>query len=206
MRIISWNCRGLGNCSAVRGLLDVQKREDSDILFRSEIKHDSKWIEWFRWRLEMPNMVAKSSTCTSGGLALFWRNGVDVNVKSMSKYHIDAIIKEVDGGRWRFTGIYGESKTEEKDNTWALLRLLKAKSNLPWLCSGDFNEILFNCEKEGGVPRAEACMEGFRKALEDCDLHDLGFTGDPFTWRNHHHSQLHQGETRPSSGKQLMEG
>ena len=121
MRIISWNCRGLGNCSAVRGLLDVQKREDSDILFRSEIKHDSKWIEWFRWRLEMPNMVAKSSTCTSGGLALFWRNGVDVNVKSMSKYHIDAIIKEVDGGRWRFTGIYGESKTEEKENTWACL-------------------------------------------------------------------------------------
>ena len=151
-------------------------------------------------------MVAKSSTCTSGGLALFWRNGVDVNVKSMSKYHIDAIIKEVDGGSWRFTGIYGESKTEEKENTWALLRLLKAKSNLPWLCSGDFNEILFNCEKEGGVPRAEACMEGFRKALEDCDLHDLGFTGDPFTWRNHHHSQLYQGETRPSSGKQLMEG
>jgi hypothetical protein len=23
--------------------------------------------------------------------------------------------------------------------------------------------------------------------LEDCDLHDLGYTGDPFTWRNHHH-------------------
>ena len=110
-------------------------------------------------------MVAKSSMGTSGGLALFWRNGVDVNVKSMSKYHIDAIIKEVDGGSWRFTGICGESKTEEKENTWALLRLLKAKSNLPWLCSGDFNEILFNCEKEGGAPRAEAYMEGFRKAL-----------------------------------------
>jgi hypothetical protein len=30
-------------------------------------------------------------------------------------------------------------------------------------------------------------MERFRKVLEDCDLHDLGYTGDPFTWRNHHH-------------------
>jgi hypothetical protein len=27
MKIISWNYRGLGNASAVRGLLDLQKRE-----------------------------------------------------------------------------------------------------------------------------------------------------------------------------------
>ena len=64
---------------------------------------------------------------------------------------------------------------------------MKKENNLPWLCCGDFNEILFNYEKEGGPPRVERCMEDFRKALEDCDLHDLGFTGDPFTWRNNHH-------------------
>jgi len=31
-------------------------------------------------------------------------------------------------------------------------------------------------------------MEKFRRALEDCDLHDLGFVGDVFTWRNNHHN------------------
>jgi hypothetical protein len=30
-------------------------------------------------------------------------------------------------------------------------------------------------------------MHKFRLALEDCDLHDLGFVGDPYTWRNNHH-------------------
>ena len=30
-------------------------------------------------------------------------------------------------------------------------------------------------------------MHKFRLALEDCDLQDLGFFGDPFTWRNNHH-------------------
>jgi len=39
-------------------------------------------------------MVAKSSNGTSGGLALFWRRDTDVTVKSMSKYHIDVVIKE----------------------------------------------------------------------------------------------------------------
>ena len=31
-------------------------------------------------------------------------------------------------------------------------------------------------------------MLKFREALEDCDMHDLGFVGDAFTWRNHHHN------------------
>lgn len=77
--------------------------------------------------------------------------------------------------------------TLSKDNTWEELRNLKNKYDLPWLCSGDFNEILFGCEKEGGHPRQELSMQKFCSALEDCDLHDLGFIGDPYTWRNNHH-------------------
>lgn len=30
-------------------------------------------------------------------------------------------------------------------------------------------------------------MDRFREAFEDCQLHDLGFEGDIFTWRNHIH-------------------
>jgi hypothetical protein len=111
-----------------------------------------------------------------------------MKVLSWSRYHIDAEIKEWDGLSWRFTGIYGESRSEEKDKTWRLLRLLNHRSNLPWLCCGDFNEILFNYEKVGGDARSENCMVKFREALEDCGLHDLGFVGDAFTWRNHHHN------------------
>lgn len=55
-----------------------------------------------------------------------------------------------------------------------------------WLRSGDFNEIMFQHENEGGGLRSERLMENFRKALEDCELHDLGYVGDAFTWRNNH--------------------
>lgn len=30
-------------------------------------------------------------------------------------------------------------------------------------------------------------MENFQMALEECELYDLGFLGDAFTWRNSHH-------------------
>ena len=38
-----------------------------------------------------------------------------------------------------------------------------------------------------GAPRAQSCMDAFRRALEDTGLDDLGFVGDAFTWRNNWH-------------------
>lgn len=80
--------------------------------------------------------------------------------------------------------MYGEPELKEK--TLELLGWLKDQENkkLPWLCAGDFNEILYHHEKEGGAPRAQACMDRFKEALEGCELDDLGFSGDVYTWRN----------------------
>ncbi|KAL0458906.1 UNVERIFIED_CONTAM: hypothetical protein Slati_0517800 [Sesamum latifolium] len=50
---------------------------------------------------------------------------------------------------------------------------------------GDFNEILYQHEKERGQERASWQMEAFQQCLMDCDLQDLGCEGDPFTWCNH---------------------
>jgi hypothetical protein len=187
MKISSQNCWELGNQPAVQGLHDLVREEEPDILFLSETKLTEKEMERFRWSLKMPNMIVQNCRGRSGGLALFWRKGVDVSLRWKGRYHIDVNVVEANGVKWRFTGIYGESKQGQKENTWRLLRTLHAQDNLPWLCMGDFNEILFSHEKDGGPARAPGCMESFRKALEDTRLDDLGFVGDVFTWRNNWH-------------------
>ena len=73
---------------------------------------------------------------------------------------------------------------EKKVETWRLMRTLNHQSSLPWICPGDFNEILFNHEKQGGIPRGHSLLQNFGDALETCNLNDLGFKGDVFTWRN----------------------
>lgn len=75
----------------------------------------------------------------------------------------------------RFTGIYGEPQADQKHRTWELMRDLHSQdpTHMPWLSAGDFNEILFHHEKEGGVQRAQVCLDRFREALEFCEIHDL---------------------------------
>jgi hypothetical protein len=63
------------------------------------------------------------------------------------------------------------------------LRELKDNSNLPWVEIGDFNEILYSHEKEGGNQRPFNCMQAFQDALTDCDLEDIRFMGEKFTWK-----------------------
>jgi exonuclease III len=58
MKIAVWNCRGLGNNPAVRGLLNFQKSERVDILFLSETKLDEKRMAVFKQKLDLGNMVA----------------------------------------------------------------------------------------------------------------------------------------------------
>jgi hypothetical protein len=55
--------------------------------------------------------------------------------------------------------------------------------DLPWVMVGDFNEILYSHEKEGGSVRSQRCMQAFRDTLVDCNLEDMGYSGDIFTWR-----------------------
>jgi hypothetical protein len=84
---------------------------------------DKRRIEKFRWMLGLTNMVFKECAGRSGGLALFWRSGVDVTLRAISKYYIDVEIAGTNGVPWSFTGIYGESHAD-KEYTWDALRNL----------------------------------------------------------------------------------
>ena len=64
------------------------------------------------------------------------------------------------------------------------MRSLASQSTLPWLCLGDFNEILRWSEKKGGNDRAEWQMNNFREAVDVCGLQEVDFNGYKFTYDN----------------------
>lgn len=107
-------------------------------------------------------------------------------MESLDKMHIDVTVLDpvTKMDKWRFTGFYGESRRELRFRSWERLKLLNDQSSLPWLCVGDFNEVLHASEHFGGAGRSERQMEGFREAVSVCGFTDLGFIGLPYTWDN----------------------
>lgn len=148
-------------------------------------------MSWFKSVLGMSGMVVQRCEGKRGGLALMWKRHINAKLHNFSRYHVDMEITKQDGYKWCFAGIYGEPATDKKEKTWKLMRILNQQLKLPWLCAGDFNEILYAHEKKGGPPRNQKHMENFRMTLLDCGLRDLGFTGDKFTWRNKNHDADH---------------
>ena len=57
------------------------------------------------------------------------------------------------------TGFYGEPMTHKRTESWSMLHQLNSKFNLPWLCAGDFNELLQSSEKLGGNNRSQNQMQ-----------------------------------------------
>ena len=66
----------------------------------------------------------------------------------------------------------------------ALLEHLKALTRGPWLCIGDFNEIVAQSEKWGAMLRCPRQIEKFQAAVEVRHLTDIGYKGSRFTWNN----------------------
>ena len=52
----------------------------------------------------------------------------------------------------------------------------------PWMCVGDFNEILYNHEKDEGRIRFERKIKGFRDMIEGSNLINLNSQRQRFTW------------------------
>jgi hypothetical protein len=102
------------------------------------------------------------------------------STKKSAPNYIDVRVIEDSNKIWQLTGIYGEPRWQDKYKTWDKLRELNSQHNLPWVVIGDFNEIAFSHETEGGNARPPA----FWDALDDCNLEDLGFSRDPFTWKH----------------------
>ncbi|XP_073367809.1 uncharacterized protein [Aegilops tauschii subsp. strangulata] len=139
-----------------------------------------------RFRLGFSNAFGVGSDGLSGGLVFFWNNDSTVSLESYNNSHIDVSIQNENLGEkeWRFTGFYGEPVRSKRKNSWDLMKYLRKKSDNPWFCAGDFNEILDASEQIGGNVRDEWKMDGFRDAVEECRMDDLGYIGLPYTWDN----------------------
>ena len=159
------------------------QQEEPIIVFLMETKSNLDWMVKVRDRCHFKHGLMVPSHGKSGGLALFWKEGIKLDVQTYSLTHIDAL---ADGGEeigwWHLTGFYGDPNTTKRPKSWMKLSHLWGTSSLPWLVIGDFNEPTGLSEKEGGRYRPRRQMENFVDTINLCGLWDIGFVGPKYTW------------------------
>uniref|UniRef100_A0A803QE56 CCHC-type domain-containing protein n=1 Tax=Cannabis sativa TaxID=3483 RepID=A0A803QE56_CANSA len=122
----------------------------------------------------------------SGGLLLLWRDDINLRIDSSSPGHIVAEVAGKDFCPWTLTCFYGNPDASQRKFSWELLRKMRREIVGPWLCVGDFNEIVSLAEKTGGRLRASKAMEEFREVLDDCKLIDFSSIKTELTWCDGH--------------------
>jgi exonuclease III len=199
MKILSWNCRGLGKISAVRALRKLIHTHQPDIVFLTETKFQSTdfLLKANSFGNNLSNHFCVDCTMSlrnrSGGLAMFWSNNVNLNIIGYNNNMIDCyIVCDNDMNHWRATGIYGYPNQDNKALTCDLIaNLNQTNINDNWLLFGDFNLILNSYEKQGGRDTNYNTMNLANDTLNDCNLVDLGYQGDIFTWTNNQAGNNH---------------
>lgn len=115
---------------------------------------------------------------------------MDLEIQNYSQRHVNDVIHAPDiGVKWKFTGFYGHPDPMKRKDSWSLLKFLAGLNPSPWLVCVDFNEIVMLSEKSSCSKRSQLQMSLFQSALRDCNLWDLGFKGQKFTWSNGRHGR-----------------
>ncbi|KAJ1283990.1 hypothetical protein BS78_03G170200 [Paspalum vaginatum] len=184
MNVITWNCQGLGNSHTVCELCGFVRLYHPKLVFLSETRINAVRARNLVWHLGL-HSLANSCVGLSCGLALFWDEGLNVMLLEQDEHFFDILIKESpDQDPWWVTFVYGEPRVENRRSMWDRLRGLNDRWDGPWLMMGDFNEVMWSFEHFSETPRPERQMLDFREVLSHCDLHDLGFSGLPWTYNN----------------------
>ncbi|KAK3188191.1 hypothetical protein Dsin_027752 [Dipteronia sinensis] len=88
------------------------------------------------------------------------------------------------GSDQAFRVLLNHPEPDQRRRAWTLLKRLNDMYQFPWVCAGDFNEVLSNDEKLGIVKQKRILIKNFQEALDYCDLSDMGFRGPIYTWSN----------------------
>ena len=184
MRIMSWNCRGLGKSSAVQQCKKKALDFKPDFLFLMETRLASGKGKEVWEKCGFSEGWEVSRVGLSGGLILAWLPKQDLRVAFDSQNLIHVNLLDDRGSPLSITFVYGHPDHTKKGVVWQQLKTLKQWAHPSWLCIGDFNQILYKEEKfsfkNGTIPGAEE----FQQVLRDLQLSDLSASGQRFTWMN----------------------
>nr|CCA66020.1 hypothetical protein [Beta vulgaris subsp. vulgaris] len=188
MKVLAWNCRGLRSADSptIPFLGWLVRQCLPQILFLSETKSDSSLISKLAMYLGFPNVATVDSINNAGGLALFWSNDVNLDLKVSSTNYFACNINDLvdeDVYIWNLILLYGSPYLDNRGEVWERIADYISRNPLDSVIMGDFNQIEFLNQKMGGSTYIPG-KETFSQWRDQLGLSEINFQGQNFTWCN----------------------
>lgn len=127
---------------------------------------------------------------SSSPIGIIWvcwdPSGLKVSLMGQSDQVIHCLVKDA-SGFWHcvVSIIYGDNCPSRRESLWAnLISFAAGVRDMPWIVSGDFNDVRGPEERMGGSLDWPIWMDNFEEAISHAELNDLRFVGAYFTWSN----------------------
>jgi exonuclease III len=195
MKIVSWNCRGLGNPTKIEVVKDLMKVEPADILMLQETKIEGEaLLEINKHKWQKNTGKAISARGTSGGIKTLWKAEQFSLVNSYNTQH------------WSFTelkhtaskltialfNLYVPTLHNEKKDCWKTLNeFLEQNSPSNIIIVGDLNLVMNGKEKRGGRPSKDQMIFVVEDIIQQWDLMDFKPSKGLYTWTNNRMGEEH---------------
>lgn len=181
--LMVWNCQGAGNVNFHKVLKEYIREFEPAVVVLVETRVSGVTAECVIKKVGMPFSHRVEACGFSGGIWVLWKSGVDLRVEANNFQFVHMKLKLSDLDDWMFfTGVYGSPRWGERRELWLALGRIATSVRGPWLLAGDFNALLSDDEKKGGVCRGRSSCPLFQQFCFDNSLKDMGFVGPKFTW------------------------
>lgn len=143
MKLLCWNCQGLDNPLTVHALKALLTKEKPDLLFLMETKNRELVLNRLQHMLHYNRSFVQNPVGTVGGIAVFWNDTISLEIEGFSEDYFDMVCGDLsDDQLMRITCLHAPFSYHNRQLFWETLRRISAFNTLPWICAGDFNEIL----------------------------------------------------------------
>ncbi|XP_059074842.1 uncharacterized protein LOC131874910 [Cryptomeria japonica] len=187
MKITTWNVRGLSAPDKKCLVKSAIQRISGDIIMLQETKLNEEKASFFKSFSRMWDGDFQEVNGFVGGLAVLWNpNKVLVCLISKQENWMQCKVRVLQEDLvFSLFNVYGLTKIEEKKRVWKeISEQIRMVDSEKVIVAGDFNAILNNEEKTGGLRMNARVMEDFRDFVSDNNLFDVIPKSRNFTWTN----------------------
>ncbi|KAF3450405.1 hypothetical protein FNV43_RR06486 [Rhamnella rubrinervis] len=184
LSVLSWNCRGLRNPRILRSLQRLVRNYNPACIFLMETRSNKERIEAGGQKLGFNKAEVVEAKGLAGGLAFFWKEGQNIKLEWKTERIFCMEVYNAEGSRsYKMLGCYSTPYYREKKAFWEDFGQVMKEVEGPWVIFGEFNEIISESEKWGGVSiwKKQLFLKNFMMKVGGIDL---GFSGSKYTWQN----------------------